>query len=217
MNTVRPAGKSALGLSSGLLGTGMAFTPELLERVPWDALGITEDGEYHLRLVEAGETVAFAPEAFVSSPMPTSFAASEVQQARWEGGRLALALRCAPRLAITAIRRRDIRLAGAAVEVAVPPQSLLLALNAVVPALAVLARARVALRLSLAALAGQLVFVVAGLAFVRAPGRVYAALALAPLLVFRKLALMARVVAGRNRRGWIRTPRASNARPAARE
>jgi hypothetical protein len=49
--------------------------------------------------------------------------------------------------------------------------------------------------------------VVGGLAFARAPARVYAALLLAPLLVGRKVALMMRVASGRASAAWVRTPR----------
>lgn len=207
MNTVRPRGKDALGLSCGLLGTGMAFTTDLLERVPWDAFGITEDGEYHVRLVAAGERVVFAREASVSSPMPTSFGASEVQQTRWEGGRFALALRHAPALMGSALCRRDTARANAALELAIPPQAMLLGLNGATWACAAVLGIRPAARLAAAALAGQLSFVLGGLALVRAPARVYAALLLAPRLVARKLALMTRVITGRASSAWIRTPR----------
>src|SRR3712207_5959010 len=50
VNVVRPRGRSALGLSAGLLGSGMAFSTERLDRVPWTSHGLTEDAEQHLRL-----------------------------------------------------------------------------------------------------------------------------------------------------------------------
>src|SRR5207244_13012924 len=90
MNHVRPRGRSALGISCGLPGTGMAFRRELLERVPWEATGLVEDLEQHIRLVEAGERVTFVSEAAVTSPMPSSRLARDVQQERWERGRLGL-------------------------------------------------------------------------------------------------------------------------------
>ena len=63
MNTVRPMGKERLGLSCGLFGTGMAFTRELLAEVPWTVTGLLEDAEHHMRLVDEGYRVEFAPEA----------------------------------------------------------------------------------------------------------------------------------------------------------
>src|SRR5205814_8518557 len=87
INTVRPAGRERLGLSAGLLGTGMAFRRDLLRRLPWDAFSVAEDQEYHARLVLAGERVAFAREASVSSAMPAGLRAARTQQERWEGGK----------------------------------------------------------------------------------------------------------------------------------
>ena len=107
MDTVRPLGKERLGLSCGLFGTGMAFTRELLRRAPWSATGLAEDGEYHLRLVAAGERVEFIPHAWVRSAMPTSLRASRVQQARWERGRLGLIRRWTPSLVASGVARRD--------------------------------------------------------------------------------------------------------------
>lgn len=87
MNWVRPLGKDALGLSCGILGTGFALTWDLLERHPWDTFSLSEDHDYHLGLVAAGVRVGFAPEALVSSAMPTTLRDSREQNLRWEGGR----------------------------------------------------------------------------------------------------------------------------------
>src|SRR5207302_484069 len=106
MNTVRPLGKRRLGLSCGLFGTGVALSSELLERVPWSTTGLAEDGEYHVRVVDAGERVEFIPDAWVRSAMPASLKASRDQQARWEGGRLQLVRRWSPRLLRSGIARR---------------------------------------------------------------------------------------------------------------
>ena len=126
MNTVRPLGKDRLGLSCGLLGTGMAFRRDVLERHRFAPDSLVEDTELHLRLVAAGERVAFAPEASVSSPMPTTARASRAQQSRWEGGRGDL-LRTWSRPLLTGrgLRRRDPVRLHAWLELLIPPQSLL--------------------------------------------------------------------------------------------
>src|SRR5439155_24472408 len=85
-NHVRCRGKTALGLSCGLLGTGMAFSRAVVERHDWDALAVAEDWDYHLRLVAAGDSVVFAPEASVTSVMPTTLGQAWNQHLRWEGG-----------------------------------------------------------------------------------------------------------------------------------
>jgi Glycosyl transferase family group 2 len=204
---VRPLGKSALGLSCGLLGSGMAFDTALLRELPWSALGVTEDTGYHLRLVAAGAKVEFAPEARVSSPMPTTLDAAGEQRARWESGDVALAREAALPLLVSGLRARDVQRLHAGFELLMPPQSLLMALNAGTAAAAAALGARRAARLSLAALAAQITFVVGGLALVRAPAAVYRSLALAPVLALRNAGLYARLARGRGQREWVRTAR----------
>jgi 1,2-diacylglycerol 3-beta-glucosyltransferase len=207
MNTVRPLGKSVLGLSCGLLGTGMAFSRATLERHPWSAFLLAEDREYHNVLVAGGERVLFQPDACVSSSMPTSFRASVGQQLRWEAGRIELARRWTPRLLSAGLRQRDLGCLMAGVEVLTPPQSLLLIGNGVLTSVAAALRASTALRLSLATSLAQAVFVLGGVALVRAPATVYTSLLAAPGLVATKAWIYARVLLHRGPVRWLRTPR----------
>jgi hypothetical protein len=207
MNTVRPLGKGQLGLSCGLLGTGMAFTRGLLDRVPWSVSGLVEDSEHHMRLVEAGERVDFIPYASVSSAMPTSLSASSSQQARWEGGKLHLIRRWSPRLVGSGLAKGDLERVHAGLEPLVLPQSLIAA-GSMVSALAglVLGSKRL-MGLSLAALAGQLTFVLMGLRLVQAPPLVYRALLAAPALIVQKVMLYAGLFGGKRPTSWVRTER----------
>jgi cellulose synthase/poly-beta-1,6-N-acetylglucosamine synthase-like glycosyltransferase len=207
MNHVRPLGRSALGLSSGLLGTGMAFDARLLRDHPWSAFDVTEDTEYHLRLVAAGERVEFAPEAWVASPMPASLEAAEIQRERWESGGFELARAAAPRLVASGLRARDPVRVDAGIELLVPPQSLLMAANGAIAVAALGARARPAARIAAAGLIGQVAFVLGGLALVRAPAPVYWSLVTAPLLAARNARLYSRLARGWRPGAWIRTPR----------
>jgi 1,2-diacylglycerol 3-beta-glucosyltransferase len=206
-NTVRPLGKDWLGLSSGLLGTGMAFRRSLLARHRFAADSLVEDADLHLRLVAAGERVAFVPETAVRSPMPTSRAVSRAQQTRWEGGRVDLLRTWSASLLGDAARHRDPVRLHAWLELLVPPQSLLALLHVVLGALAVVTRSR-AMRW-LAVLDGglQATFVLGGLRLVRAPAPVYRALAAAPVLVVEKLRVVSRLAARGAPRQWERTAR----------
>ena len=206
INRVRPLGKDTLGLSAGLLGTGMAFRRELLVARPWTARSLVEDQEYHLDLVSVGARVAFAPETWVRSPMPTSLRRSRSQQLRWDAGRAALIRRWSPRLLGDGVRRRDPSRLHAALEPLVPPQSLLLAANATAAALA-LRGSRAVRWASAANLAGQACFVAGGLALARAPRAAWRALAFAPVLAAWKLVLLARLWVGGAPRDWVRTSR----------
>jgi hypothetical protein len=201
VNELRPLGKAALGLSSGLFGTGMAFTSDLLVRHPWIARSLAEDQEQHLALVAAGERVVFAPETSVVSAMPTSLRRSSSQQLRWDAGRAALVRAWTPRLLAAAARHGDVVRLHAALEPLVPPQSVLLALNA---AGLVSARTR---RLAFANLLAQAAFVVGGLVVMRAPAPVWRALAFTPVFAAHKLGLLARLAVGRGPTRWQRTER----------
>ena len=207
MNTVRFQGKQRLGLSCGLVGTGMAFTTDLLQRQPWTTTGLTEDDEYHMRLVLAGERAEFVADASVSSAMPTSLRGSSDQQARWEGGKLQLIRRWTPRLVLSGLARRDLVRVHTGLECLVPPQSLIAAGSAGSALAGALLGRRRLLSLSLATIAAQLTFVLAGLRLVRAPAHVYRALLSAPALVATKLAIYGRLLGGRGPTGWVRTER----------
>jgi 1,2-diacylglycerol 3-beta-glucosyltransferase len=213
MHVVRPRGKERLGVSIGLFGTGMAFAADVLREHPWSSFSVTEDAEYHLRLVEAGVRVRYAGEAHVASPMPTSDAAAREQQLRWESGNAALARRGAPRLLAAGLRRRDRQRLHAAVERLVPPQSLLLAAACAAGAAALALRSRRLVAAGALTAAGQAGYVLGGLAVAGAPPAVYRALAHAPALAAHKLGVFARVGTGRGARAWVRTQRDVKPKP----
>ncbi len=205
MNVVRPSGKGAMGLSCGILGTGFGLTRELLRRRPWESFSLSEDVEYHLRLVAAGERVWFAHEASVRSSMPTSLRTSREQNLRWEGGKWQLVRAWTPRLVRAGVRRRDPVLVHAGLELLVPPQSLLFAGNALLGLAAAAGRSSALVKLALANLLGQGAYVLGGMVLVGAPRSVYRALMLAPLLAAWKVGLQARLALGRGPKGWVAT------------
>lgn len=205
-NAVRPSGQDALGLSAGLLGTGMAFTPALLERVPWRSTSVIEDAEQHLELVSGGDRVAFAPEASVRSPMPETLEASADQQLRWASSG-SLTRTWAPRLAREAIEHRDPVRAGALFELLLPAQSSFLAAAGATLAASVVVRARAATKTVLLALAGHAVFVLGGMAVSGAPRSAYRALLHTPALVVQRLGILARLRGEGEPATFVRTER----------
>ena len=121
LHDVRASARERLGLSCGLRGNGMAFTADLLRRVPHAAVSVVEDLEYATTLGLAGVRVHDVADACVLSVMPVTLAASRSQRSRWEGGRLALALRAGPALLARALRERSALLLDLALELLVPP------------------------------------------------------------------------------------------------
>jgi 1,2-diacylglycerol 3-beta-glucosyltransferase len=215
-DTVRFLGKSRLGLSCGLVGTGMAFSRSLLVQIPWTTTGLVEDGEFHMRLVLAGERVEFAAEASVSQAVPTTHRGGFSQQERWEMGKLQLIRAWSGRLLASGLLRRDPQRLHAGLETLVPPHSLLALGNLAGAAAGLALRSRRLLALSLFSTLAQATFVLGGLRLVGAPAHVYRALLSAPALIIAKLGLYARLASGRGPSGWVRTSREAEA-PAAPE
>lgn len=86
-NALRPKGRTALGMSSGIFGNGFCISREALEAVPYLAHSIVEDIEYHIHLLRKGYRTVFSDKACVYAEMPTSVEASKTQRIRWERGR----------------------------------------------------------------------------------------------------------------------------------
>lgn len=97
-NVLRPRGRDRCGLSAGLLGNGFGLSAATLRTIPYDAVSVVEDLEYHLRLVRAGRRVRFAEGTAVRAEMPTGGRGAKTQRARWEGGRLRMLAQVGPAL-----------------------------------------------------------------------------------------------------------------------
>lgn len=210
-NVVRPLGRHQMGLSSGLLGTGMAISRALLLRSPWLAFSYAEDREQHMRWVLSGARVAFAQEAEVRSPTPTSHARSRAQEARWESGRARLAADLTPKLLARWLRTGDPAALDAALEPVLPPQSLLLLTSLLALASSRLAGTRLISRWAVASVLAQCVYVVGGLVAVDAPAPVWRALLSAPKFLGRRVAGMTRALISGGPSEWQRTPRRGEA------
>jgi len=182
----------------------MCFARAAIERVPHRAFSIVEDLEYGLRLGEAGIRVAYAGEAHVFGEMVSTARAAASQRRRWEGGRFAMARLHAPRLLRDAVRLRDEVRLDLALDLLVPPLSLL-----AVPALAGLAAALVVKSGAALAVFGAcalflVTYVLRGWMVSGSGARGLLALACAPAFVVWKLAVLA---ARPVTKEWVRTAR----------
>jgi hypothetical protein len=205
-NVLRPRGRAALGLSTGILGNGFALPRATLARMPYTARSIVEDVEYHLLLVRAGMRVRWVDDAVVRGDMPATGAAAGTQRARWEGGRLRLALDQGPALAAQVLRGR-LRLLDPLADLLLLPLA---------PHVALLAGAAGAaapgspalLGWALAALGVVALHVLLGLVLIRARGAHWRALLGVPAYIVWKLLLTARIARSAGRRTeWVRTER----------
>lgn len=90
-NYIYHPAKQVLGFSSTLMGNGMCFSKELLFKYGWDAFTVGEDWEYYARLIQKGETIAFAKTARVFHQESSSLKQATSQRMRWSSGRFAIA------------------------------------------------------------------------------------------------------------------------------
>jgi cellulose synthase/poly-beta-1,6-N-acetylglucosamine synthase-like glycosyltransferase len=124
-NWVRPLGLGALGLPCQLMGTGMAFPWDVIRRVNLASGAIVEDMKLGIDLALAGNLPLFCASTVVTSDFPSSAEGIQSQRLRWEHGHIAMIFAAAPRLICAAIMRGNVNLLALALDLAVPPLSLL--------------------------------------------------------------------------------------------
>ena len=123
-NHIRPLGRSRLGFSVGLRGNGMCFDRSLISRIYWNEKSLVEDLDLANRLLTEGISVAFCPNAVVSSELPTMQAGVNSQRMRWERGRLVSSFNELPNLLKRAVVGRQIGLLESAFDLMLPPLAL---------------------------------------------------------------------------------------------
>ena len=127
-NRVRPRGLAALGMPCLLTGTGMGFPWDVLRKAPPTNDNLVEDMVMGLELALLGHAPRMCPHAQVTSALPEREQAAGAQRKRWEHGHLATLIQHGPRLLIRGITRARLELVALALDLMVPPLSLLAAL-----------------------------------------------------------------------------------------
>lgn len=121
INRVRMGGLYTLFDLCRLAGSGMALPWTIAERLDIASGEIVEDLALGLTLTEAGDAPVLCADALVTSEFAQGEDGAVSQRARWEHGSLRLAARRAPALFLRAMSMRDLRLAAAAFDLAIPP------------------------------------------------------------------------------------------------
>lgn len=124
-NVVRSTGLMKLGLPSLLNGTGMAFPWKAIKSVSLASGNIVEDLQLGIDLTLAGYPPIFCPQIQVTGRLPKEQSVATVQRTRWEHGNLQILLTQVPYLLRSAIQFRRWELLALALELSVPPLSLL--------------------------------------------------------------------------------------------
>lgn len=210
-NWLRPLGMQVFGLPTQLFGTGMAFPFALLEGRDLGNSRLAEDTALGLALASAGHPPLFASKARIYSRFTSSQAGTERQRHRWEKGQLDNVVELVPGAMATALRTGSVALAALAIDLTVPPLSLLVLATAFCLALgagAWLLGASSAVLVIPALTAMLLVLGVAGAWL--AVGRdvfPFRHLLRLPLHVVEKLGIYRSIALGRTTSSWIRTDR----------
>jgi cellulose synthase/poly-beta-1,6-N-acetylglucosamine synthase-like glycosyltransferase len=211
-NLVRPRGLDRLGLPCLLTGSGMAFPWSVIRKVGLANGSIVEDMHFGVDLALAGHPPVFCGEArFESDDAPTA-AAMIVRRTRWEHGHVSTLLGKAPRLLLAGLIGLRPRLAALALELSVPPLSLLLLLLTALLAISLGwfvagGSPLPALMLSAGLLAGAASVVAAWWKFGRAllaPTTLF----LLPVYVLWKVPIYLRLATAPERK-WVRTQRSA--------
>ncbi|MBI1319202.1 MAG: glycosyltransferase [Candidatus Hydrogenedens sp.] len=206
INFVRPAGREFLGGTAELKGSGMAFRAPLLLEYGWPCNSLAEDVEFSKRLLMDGILVRFNPGALVTSPIPVQTAQADVQQRRWEGGKVHIFKHYFGPVLSRALQRPSLANWDAVLDMLVPPQSLLfLVLAAGLVLGAIAGPGWFALLAACACAAGFCI--ASGLILQRAPLQVWLYLAALPLFIAWKIPLYLKLLAQKGEQAWQRTPR----------
>ncbi|MBD2750540.1 glycosyltransferase [Microvirga sp. BT688] len=124
-NHVRPLGLAKLGLPCQLMGTGMAFPWQALTAVDLASGHLVEDVKLGLDLAARGWAPLFCPSAYIESTFPTSENGILTQRQRWEVGSTRTLLHEGPRALWQGLKHRNLPLLVLALDILVPPLSLL--------------------------------------------------------------------------------------------
>jgi cellulose synthase/poly-beta-1,6-N-acetylglucosamine synthase-like glycosyltransferase len=124
-NLVRLKGLNQLGWHCLLTGSGMAFPWSVISQVSLAGSKTTDDMQLAVDLAIAGYTPIYCQEALVVGRLMKGKAAQS-QRARWEHGHLEMILIEVPRLLKEFLRQRRFALLVMALDIFIPPLSLLL-------------------------------------------------------------------------------------------
>ncbi len=209
-NQVRPRAMDLLGLPIPLTGSGMAFPYALLKDANLATGNIVEDLALGLELAEQGHGPVLCDAARITGALPSSHDAAATQRTRWEHGYLSTLLTRAPALLLKGVFTFRPTLITAAIDLAVPPLSLLVSGSVVALGLAAVIgwfirepgpACVLALSLALTALS----LILARARFGRSYLPISAALAI-PGYILWKLPIYAQFLVGKEKT-WVRTER----------
>lgn len=209
-NLVRAIGLFRLTGLCYLTGTGMALPWTLTYNLRLDGDSLVEDMQLGLDLAVAGHPPLLVTQARVDSPLPQKSEAARTQRTRWEHGHLRTLLTQVPRLLYQGAKRARPDVAGLALDLAIPPMSLLagLWLLTLIAALIGIPCGATAWPALFLAIGGSCLFLAVAAGWLIHCRKVIplSALCAVPMYVARKVPIYLQFLR-RPQRGWVRTER----------
>jgi len=210
-NWIRPLGLKLFGLPTQLVGTGMGFPLSLLLDRDLGNSRLAEDCALGIALASAGYPPLFVSEATVYSDFPVSQVGGEQQRQRWEKGHLDNIVDLVPGALVKSLRDRNLGLAALAIDMAVPPLSLLVIVTALCEIVGGIAYVQggPAVALAIPSLSTLLLVLGTALAWIAVGREVLPLRGLLrlPLHAIQKLVFYHRIASGKATSAWIRTDR----------
>lgn len=207
---LRYKGRTKLGWTTNLLGNGMCFTREVIQRFGWCATSIVEDIEYEMILLLNDIRIVFAPEAKIYAEIPDTFSKSKAQRGRWDIGKFEVRNRYLFKLIRKGLKNRDFSYFDSALELIIPPFSLFVILVLTCYLLFFILDFR-GLNLNFYLLTFLLlsltIYILSGLILARASLKIYLSLVYAPYFLLWRFWILFQEIWHRNHRNWIKTVR----------
>jgi cellulose synthase/poly-beta-1,6-N-acetylglucosamine synthase-like glycosyltransferase len=125
-NKIRPIAVNILGLPVTLTGTGMAFPWHVISSVSLANGNIVEDMQLGIDCALMDAAPVLCNQALVYSDFPEQVEAEKTQRTRWEHGHLMTITQQVPKLIKESLIKKDWRLFGLALDIGVPPLSMLI-------------------------------------------------------------------------------------------
>jgi cellulose synthase/poly-beta-1,6-N-acetylglucosamine synthase-like glycosyltransferase len=208
-NRLDQSGRTAMGLSATIAGSGTAFDREVFAWLIGDAVrGLCEDGEWQARLMLAGIAVAYVDQARVYDEKTGEAAQLSKQRKRWVAGAALTAWHFGLKVIATGVRGRNLQQVIAGFGLTKPPRSLLLLLVMALASLGAVAPELPALLpwwAWAAALASMVGYVLLGMVLDGAPSSAYLALAFAPVFALMMVAASATGTLRASKQRWVPT------------
>jgi cellulose synthase/poly-beta-1,6-N-acetylglucosamine synthase-like glycosyltransferase len=129
-NRLRNLARKNLRLSCQLMGDAMCFERAIFESYPWNAFSLVEDKEFGIHLIKHGVHIDYVPEAISRGQAAAGWSQAKSQRMRWSGGMINLRKQYTFDLLRSGFRAKDLSAIDRAIELMLPPYSVLLILSA---------------------------------------------------------------------------------------